>query len=190
MSDSNKENTRFQEQSLQELSTESKKTFTASKSKTSSVSSKHEVLETLNFSRQRSEKKMTELIKQHEICKDIREMIFNTITCSQRQVQMQKQILFDLTQENQHLRGQVLRMREDFKEIQKFKKKKKGEDRKLYLQIEDQQKVRFRNYMCVVLGGERECVDFLCWGVETLHILDFSLFFWERFLKKKCEVGV
>jgi cell division protein ZapA (FtsZ GTPase activity inhibitor) len=102
------------------------------------LGSKEEILQSLNFSRQKSEKDVREMITQKEICDEIRNMVFNTINCSHQQVEAQCKIIKELKEENRRLKSKLTTIKQEFKkELQKGQ----GDERALYRQIGEQQKV-------------------------------------------------
>jgi len=101
------------------------------------LDNREELLQSLNFSRQKSEKDVKLLISQNPICHDIRNMIFNTINCSQQQVEAQKLTIIELKEENTKLK---ISLKQSKSELKKELQQGKSKERELYQQIGDQQK--------------------------------------------------
>ena len=99
-----------------------------------SIDNRDDILQSLNFSRQKSEKDIKQMISQRDICHDIRNMIFNTINVSHQQVDAQKKMISELKNENKLLKKKVKDMK---KEVHKCQSNERG----LCVQINDQQKV-------------------------------------------------
>lgn len=73
--------------------------------KFTSSSKKHELIETLNLNRKVSEKSVKKVIKEDNICHEIKGLIYSTINISREQISAQNEVIGDLRQENDQLRA-------------------------------------------------------------------------------------
>lgn len=70
-----------------------------------SSSKKHELIETLNLNRKVSEKSVKKIIKEDNICSEIKGLIYSTINISREQIGAQNEVIHELRVENDQLRS-------------------------------------------------------------------------------------
>lgn len=94
----------------------------------------------LVLSRQQSEQEIKNLIDQRDICLEIRNVVLGTLACTKKEIQEQKDIIFELRDHNKSLKEINDRLKDDLKIAKKNYAKK---EKVLYTQIQEQQKVNF-----------------------------------------------
>ena len=70
-----------------------------------SSSKKHELIETLNLNRKVSEKSVKKVMKEDNICQEIKGLIYSTINISREQISAQNEVINDLRLENDQLKA-------------------------------------------------------------------------------------
>lgn len=96
------------------------------------------ILKKLNLTRSKSEKEMNQMITQHNVCREIREMIVNTFDLSKKQLDAQKYIIEELSLENKTIKKENSRLKNEIKKTKKTLKKKEN---LFFSQIKNQQEV-------------------------------------------------